>query len=79
MNLAQIKAEIERMIAATPYSKEEVLSFFNAEPELTPDELFAYGIALEYLRDQKKTRTESYKKLEKQFTKKKDALMKNYL
>lgn len=76
MNLAQLKTEIERLIAQTPYTKEEVLSFFNAEPELTVDELMAYSVALDYLRGKKSAR---HKELLKQFTKKKYALMKDYL
>jgi hypothetical protein len=76
MTLAEIKREIEAIISRTPYTKEEVLSFFKAEEELTPDELFAYGIALEYLRGKKDA---NYKKLEQVFTKKRDALAKRYL
>jgi hypothetical protein len=75
MNMMQIKEEIERIIARTPYTKEEVLSFLTAEPELTMDELMAYGIALEYLRDKKDKRSEN---LRKQFTKKKDDLITYY-
>lgn len=76
MTLKEIKSEIERLIQQTPHSKEEVLSFLNAEEELNPEELFAYGIALEYLRGKKSA---DYKKLEKIFTKRKGELLKKYL
>ncbi len=75
MTLMQLKEEIERIISRTPYTKEEVLSFLTAEPELTMDELMAYGIALEYLRDKKDKRSEN---LRKQFSKKKEDLMTYY-
>lgn len=76
MTFANLKVEIERLIAASPYSKEEVLSLFNAEPELSMDELMAYSVALEYLHGKKGA---NYKKLQEQFLKKKDALMEKYV
>lgn len=75
MTLNEIKAEIERLIRQTPYSKEEVLSYLTAEKELEPEELFAYGVALEYLRGKKSA---DYKKIEKLFMKRKDELLKKY-
>lgn len=76
MTLTALKAEIENIIARTPYTKEEVLSFLNAEPELTPNELFAYAAAVDYLKGKK---SGDHKKLLKQFTKKKNELMQEYL
>ena len=75
MTIQELKIEIERIIARTPYTKEEVLSFFTAEEELNPEELFAYGMALEYLRGKKSA---NYKKIENLFLKRKDKLMKKY-
>ena len=75
MKLLQLKKEIERLIAMTPYSKDEVFSLLNAEPDLTPDELFAYSVAIEYLNGKK---SENHKKLLQQFTTKRDELIKNY-
>ena len=39
MTLQQTINEIERIIQQTPYTKEEVLSFFEAEKELNVDEV----------------------------------------
>lgn len=75
MSLQQVINEIERLIQQTPYSKEEILSFFEAEKELNMDELMAYGVALEYLRGKKSA---DYKKLQNQFLKKKKDLIKFY-
>lgn len=51
------------------------MSYLNAEPDLSTDELFAYGIALEYLHDKK---SNNYKDLEKVFLKKRDEFIINY-
>lgn len=75
MNLIEIKNEIERMIRATPYSREEVLEMFDKEEEYSPDELMAYSVAIEYLKGKKSA---DRKRLEKMFTKRKKELVKYY-
>ena len=75
MNIVELKQEIERMISRTPYTKEEVLAIFKQEEEPTLDEIFAYGIALEYLKGKKSENTE---RLQKLFLKKKDKLIEYY-
>jgi hypothetical protein len=79
MTLQQLKDEIERIINASPYSKEEVLSVLNAEEDLSPNELMAYMVALDYLHWKKGKESADYKKIERQFIKRKDKLMKHYL
>ena len=75
MTIQELKTEIERMIARTPYTKEEILLFLTVKEELKPEELFAYGIALKYLQDKKST---NYKKIENLFLKRRDKLIKKY-
>lgn len=76
MNIIELKKEIERLIERTPYTKEEVLAIFGKEEEWNYDEIFAYGIALEYLKGKSDEKTE---RLQKLFTKRKDNIMKKYL
>ncbi len=46
--------EINRLIAATPYTREEIAAFWKAEDEKEwePETLFAYAAAMEYMRKQ---------------------------
>ena len=75
MTLAALKAEIERLIGTTPYTKEEVVSVLTAEQELDFEETLAYMAALDYLKDRKKG---DYKKLQKVFLKKKADMFDKY-
>ena len=77
MTILELKQEIERIISRSPYSKEEILSLFTLEEDkFEPDEILAYGVALDYLKDKKSA---DYKKLEKLFRTRKDKLIKKYL
>ena len=77
MTILELKQEIARIISRSPYSKEEILSIFALEEnKFELDEILAYGVALEYLKDKK---SGDYKKLEKLFRTRKNKLMKNYL
>lgn len=76
MTLSEIVNEIESIIRRSPYTRAEVLSIFTMEEkELEPDEIFAYGIALDYLKNKK---SGDYKRLQELFLKKKDKLSKFY-
>lgn len=75
MNLIQLKNEIERLIQSTPYSKDEIMALFQKEDEdWSVDEIMAYAIALDYMRDKKG----DTKKLEKLFERRKNKLIKLY-
>lgn len=75
MNLAELKNRIEELIQQTPYSKSDVLAMFDKEEEYEPDELFAYAVAVEYLREKKSANTKS---LEKMLNTRKNKLIKFY-
>ena len=65
---------MNRLIESSPYTKEQILEIFKAEPELDYDEIIVLGVSLEYMREKGK----NSKKLEQQFIKRRDKLMKFY-
>jgi len=48
MKFKELVEKIDKMINASPYSKEEVLGILSQEDELTPNELIVLCTALEY-------------------------------
>ena len=72
--LEEIKEDLLKRFI--PLTYEEILSLFSMEDELTMDEIMAYGVALEYMKEKK---TGDYKKLEMLFLKKKNKLAEKYL
>jgi hypothetical protein len=74
MRLIDLLNEINRIIKQSPYTKEQVLELFSAEEEMKPDEIFALCVAMEYMREKKKDPS----KLQKEFIKRRDKLMKFY-
>ena len=75
MNRIQLKNEIERLIQASPYSKEEIMAIFQKEDEdWNVDEIMAYSVALDYMREKKG----DTKKLERLFERRKNKLIKFY-
>jgi cupin superfamily acireductone dioxygenase involved in methionine salvage len=75
MTLIELKKEIERLIQLSGYSKADILALFDKEDEYNYDEILAYSVALDYVKDRD---MEVKKNLQKLFDKRKSKLMKLY-
>lgn len=74
MTLENLLKKINQIIQENPYTREQVIELLSAEPEMTPDEILYLSMAMEYMRN----RNQDTRKLEKEFIKRRDKLMKFY-